>query len=73
MIVARSLMAEAVRQAHDWGVAALALDTGPQNAASQPLYHSLGFMRAVERETRPASHGGLLVVFRYAFEGETPG
>jgi ribosomal protein S18 acetylase RimI-like enzyme len=66
----RSLMEEAVRRARDWGVPALVLDTGPRNVASQSLYRSLGFLRAVERETKPAFSGGLLVVFRYAFEGE---
>lgn len=70
--IARDLMTEAIARARAWGATALVLDTGPQNAASQALYHGLGFARARERETKPASRGGTLVVFRYGFDRQPP-
>ena len=49
--VGAALVAESITRARAWGVRALVLDTGPQNVASQRLYHRLGFERVVERET----------------------
>lgn len=62
-----ALMREAIERARDWGVPALVLDTGPNNHRSQRLYHTLGFERVPERETRAASRGGKLAVFRYDY------
>jgi len=65
--IGEALMAEAIARARTWGAPALVLDTGPQNERSQRLYHRLGFDRLPERETIPASRGGLLAVFRLPF------
>ncbi|WFR66103.1 GNAT family N-acetyltransferase [Curtobacterium flaccumfaciens] len=64
--IARALMTAAIDRARTWDVDALVLDTGPQNTASQALYLQLGFERQPDRETQPASSGGLLAVFRLA-------
>jgi ribosomal protein S18 acetylase RimI-like enzyme len=66
--VGDALMREALRRARSWSVRALVLDTGPRNGASRALYEGLGFVRVRLRETRPASSGDLLVVYRYAFD-----
>jgi ribosomal protein S18 acetylase RimI-like enzyme len=64
----QALMREALDRARAWGVSALVLDTGPNNTASQALYLALGFERVPGRETKLASSGGYLAVFRYAFD-----
>lgn len=66
--VGEALMREALARARAWGAPALVLDTGPANERSQRLYVRLGFERRPERETIPASRGGFLVVFRYAYD-----
>ncbi len=66
--IGEALMREALDRGRAWGAPALVLDTGPQNERSQRLYHRLGFERLPERETKPASRGGFLAVFRYSFE-----
>jgi ribosomal protein S18 acetylase RimI-like enzyme len=64
--VGAALVAESIDRARAWGVRAVVLDTGPQNVASQRLYHRLGFERAVDRETVVVPHGvGRLAVFTY--------
>jgi GNAT superfamily N-acetyltransferase len=60
--VGAALMAASIDRARGWGVSTLVLDTGARNAASQRLYHRLGFERLVERETVEG-----LVVFGYDF------
>lgn len=67
----QALMRDALDRARAWGVSALVLDTGPNNTASQALYLALGFERVPERETKLASSGGYLAVFRYAFDETT--
>ncbi|WP_197030039.1 GNAT family N-acetyltransferase [Cellulomonas sp. URHE0023] len=60
--VGAALMAASIERARAWGVSGLVLDTGARNAASQRLYHRLGFVRLVDRETIEG-----LVVFGYDF------
>jgi GNAT superfamily N-acetyltransferase len=60
--VGAALMSASIDRARGWGVSALVHDKGARNAASQRLYHRLGFARLVERETIDG-----LVVFGYDF------
>ncbi|MFD4958882.1 GNAT family N-acetyltransferase [Microbacterium sp. NPDC058389] len=66
--IGEALMREAIARGRAWGAPALVLDTGPTNERSQRLYARLGFERLPERETVPASRGGFLAVFRYAYD-----
>ena len=68
--IGEALLRESLQRARAWGAPALILDTGPWNERSQRLYRRLGFERLPDRETKPASRGGYLAVYRYDLRTE---